>query len=184
MKMQIEKRIIPSEVRTESAGGKTYLTGRAASYDTMSHDLGGWRETLAPGAFDAALSDPSLDVTHNINHSADKVLGRSTSGTLVLSTSRKGLNYRTLLPQCGYARDLVELVKRGDIHESSFAFTIADDGESWTDVDDPEEEGKRCALRTITRIGKLHDVSTVTSAAYPQTGAQISDRSLPVSMPP
>jgi uncharacterized protein len=183
MKMQIEKRTVPSEVRTESAGGKTFLVGRAASYDTTSHDLGGWRECILPGAFDVALAAPDLDVVHNVNHDASKILGRSTSGTLTLSTSRRGLNYKTLLPQTGYSRDLQELVRRGDINSSSFAFIVADDGESWTDIPDPEMEGKRCALRTISKIAKLFDVSTVTNAAYPETAAAISDRSLPSSMP-
>jgi HK97 family phage prohead protease len=172
-----------SEIRAEQEGGKTYLQGRAASYGVMSHDLGGWREVLDEGCFDDALAAPDLDVVHTVNHDVNRVLGRSKSGTLTLSASRRGLNYRTLLPQTGYARDLTELVKRGDITSSSFAFTIADDGEDWSDVPDPEQEGKRCALRTVTRIGKLHDVSTVCSPAYPETAAGITDRSLPTSMP-
>jgi hypothetical protein len=181
--MEIIKRTFVSEIRAEQEGGKTYLQGRAASFGVMSHDLGGYREILAEGCFDSALAAPDADVVHTVNHDVNRVLGRSKSGTLTLSTSRKGLNYRTLLPQTGYARDMVELVKRGDVNSSSFAFTIADDGEDWSDVPDPEQEGKRCALRTVTRIEKLHDVSTVCSPAYPGTVAAITDRSLPASMP-
>jgi uncharacterized protein len=149
----------------------------------MSHDLGGWREILQQGCFDDALADPDLDVVHTVNHSADRVLGRTTSGTLKLTSDSRGLNYKTELPKVSYASDLVELCKRGDISQSSFAFIVDPDGETWSDIDDPDNEGRRCGLRTITRIASLHDVSTVTSGAYPQTAAELASRSLPRTMP-
>ena len=55
-------------------------------------------------------------------------------------------------------------VKRGDISQMSFAFTIA------------EEEIDRAAnLRTVTKVKRLYDVSPVTYPAYPTTS--ISARS-------
>ncbi|MGP0075102.1 MAG: HK97 family phage prohead protease [Bryobacteraceae bacterium] len=180
----MERRSFRTELRAEQAAGKTYLIGRAASYGVMSHDLGGWREIIERGAFDDALSDPHLDVIHNLNHDASKILGRTLSGTTTLTSDARGLNYRTLLPDVSYARDAAELCKRGDLCQSSFAFQVDPDDEDWTtDTDDPDNPGQRCALRTISRIAKLFDVATVASGAYPQTAAGISDRSLPTSMP-
>src|ERR1700677_2175877 len=117
----METRFFKTELRTEQAAGKTYLIGGAASYSVMSHDLGGWREIIEPGAFDDALADPELDCIHTINHDPAKILGRTLSGTTRLSSDSKGLNYRTLLPDVSYARDLAELCKRGDVSQSSFA---------------------------------------------------------------
>ncbi len=169
-------------MRAETAGGKTYLVGRAASYNTLSHDLGGWREQIQPGAFDDALAARDLDVVHNVNHDPSKVLGRTRSGTLQLRSDSAGLNYRTLLPNVSYAADLAELCRRGDVSSSSFAFTVDPADQVWSDVDDPDT-GLRIGLRTITRIASLHDVSTVTDPAYPGTAAELASRSLPEGMP-
>jgi HK97 family phage prohead protease len=180
--MRLEKRFIAGELRAEQAGGKTYLIGRAASFGVRSHDLGGWREILQPGCFDDALADPSLDCVHTINHSPDRVLGRTSSGTLSLTSDSRGLNYKTELPKVSYASDLVELCRRGDISQSSFAFIVDPDGETWSDIDDPDDPAKRCALRSISKIASLHDVSTVTSPAYPGTAAELASR-VPRTMP-
>jgi HK97 family phage prohead protease len=181
--MRLEKRFIAGELRAEQSGGKTYLIGRAASFGVRSHDLGGWREILQPGCFDGPLSDPGLDCVHTINHSPDRVLGRTTSGTLSLTSDSRGLNYKTELPKVSYASDLVELCKRGDISQSSFAFVVDPDGETWSEIDDPDNVGQRCGLRTISKIASLHDVATVTSPAYPQTAAELASKSLPRTMP-
>ena len=51
-------------------------------------------------------------------------------------------------------------MKRGDITQSSFAFTVADD--DWT----TDEDGNN--IRTIKKIERLYDVSPVTYPAYPE----------------
>ena len=184
--MKIEKRFFSSELRAEeTADGKVFLTGRAASYNVVSRDLGGFKERLMPGCFDDALSARDLDVVHSLNHDPSKLLGRTASKTTQLRSDSKGLVYKTLMPPVSYADDLIELVKRGDVNASSFAFTVDDpDDESWdANADDPDVPGQRCVLRSIHRIGKLYDVSSVTNAAYPSTSAGLSDRSLPSSMP-
>src|ERR1700733_14294357 len=135
----MERRSFKTELRTEKDAGKTYLIGRAASYGVVSHDLGGWREVLAPGAFDDALDDPNLDCLHTVNHNPAQVLGRTSSGTCQLASDATGLHYRTLLPDTGYARDVAALCARGDVSESSFAFTVTDpDDEEWTETEDPD----------------------------------------------
>ncbi len=177
-----ETRAFESEVRMEITGTSKYLVGRAASFGVLSHDLGGWREILAPGAFDDALSADDLDVVHTLNHDASKILGRTASGTTRLTSDSKGLHYRTLLPDVSYAQDLAALCERGDISASSFAFSVDPADEDWSETDDPDS-GETVPLRTITRIAKLYDVATVAMPAYPGTAAGLSDRGLPATMP-
>jgi HK97 family phage prohead protease len=56
-------------------------------------------------------------------------------------------------------------MKRGDIREMSFGFTVGEDGQEWTR--DPDGSGNW--TRTITKIERLYDVSPVTYPAYPET---------------
>ena len=178
-----EQRSFRSELRTEISGDKRYLVGRAASFGVMSKDLAGFREILAPNCFDDALSAPDADVLATINHDNNLLLGRTASGTLRLTSDAQGLNYKVLLPATTYASDLAALCNRGDISQSSFAFTVEPGDDEWSLTTDPET-GEKVPLRTINRIRHLYDVSVVHTGAYPRTAAQLSDRALPGSMPP
>ena len=85
-------------------------------------------------------------------------MARTTNGTLELSVDENGLKYRAALADTQDGRDLYKLIKRGDISQSSFAFTITD--EQWS-----EDR----STRTVQRMGKLLDVSPVTYPAYATT---------------
>ncbi len=157
--MKIERRSAPvREFRAVREDDKPpRLTGYAAVFDSLSEDLGGFRERIAKGAFSAVLGD---DVRGLWNHDANFLLGRTASGTLRLAEDDAGLAIDLDLPDTAFARDLGVLIERGDVREMSFAFTVGDD--VWT------AEGDE-VTRTITRIDRLYDVSPVTFPAYPDT---------------
>ena len=150
----MEKRLFEIETRMEE-GETVKVVGHASVYNTMSEDLGGFREIIAPGAFDDVLEN---DVRALINHDGNLILARTTSGTLALSTDEKGLRYEFEMPETSYGKDLAVSMKRGDITQSSFAFTVADD--SWDTRDGMD-------VRTINKVKRLFDVSPVTYPAYP-----------------
>jgi len=150
----------------EDGSGKMTIAGYAATFNNRSNDLGGFKEVIAPGAFDSVLED---DVRAVFNHKPDNILGRSSSGTLRLAVDNTGLHYEVDLPNNTLGRDLFESVKRGDIKESSFRFAVAPGGAEWRDID----EG---LIRTITKFSRLVDVSPVTYPAYPD--ATIATRSM------
>jgi len=138
-----------------------YVFGYAALFNSMSEEFFGmWREVIDPGAFDNA--DIS-DVRALFNHDNNLLLARTKSGTLDLEIDANGLKYEFEAPNTSYGKDLVELMRRGDVTQSSFGFTIAKDGEYW------EERSGEMPIRHITRIEKLYDVSPVTYPAYPDT---------------
>lgn len=143
------------------------LEGYAAVFNSRSEDLGGFFEEIAPGAFDGVLDD---DVRALIDHDSGRVLGRSSAGTLRLSTDDVGLRYEVDLPDTQEARDLLTLIKRGDVRESSFGFSVASRGDEW----DENEDGQ--IIRTIRKVGRLYDVSPVAFPAYP--AATVAMRSL------
>jgi HK97 family phage prohead protease/HK97 family phage major capsid protein len=141
-----------SEVRA-AGDDSLVIEGYAANFDTET-DLGYFRETIARGAFDDVLED---DVRLLLNHEGAP-MARTTNGTLELSVDENGLKYRAALADTQDGRDLYKLIKRGDISQSSFAFTITD--EQWS-----EDR----STRTVQRMGKLLDVSPVTYPAYATT---------------
>lgn len=162
--MELDRRLIEDAVEVRELEGKRTVTGYAAVYNSKSKDLGGFREIIKEGAF-ASVADGKSEVRAYFNHNPNFVLGTTMSGTLRLSDTPKGLKYEVDLPNTQYARDLAELIDRGDIRGSSFAFSVRD--EEWRD-------GGR--LREIRSL-ELHDVSIVTNPAY-QAAKVVSLRSM------
>ncbi|MFF4818082.1 HK97 family phage prohead protease [Kitasatospora sp. NPDC001309] len=155
------------ELRATETGGSV-LIGYAAKFNTRSQDLGGWVETIQPGAFTRAL-DEAHDVRALFNHDPNMVLGRTTAGTLRLEQDSIGLRYEVDLPNTSAGRDLAESLRRGDISQSSFGFrTIQDD---WS------YDGDGRDLRKLMDL-TLYDVSPVTYPAYLDTNSGIAQRSL------
>jgi hypothetical protein len=155
------------------------LAGLAAAYNKLSGDLGGFRERIAPGAFTRALAT-NPDVVCLFQHDQSKILGRTKSGTLSLSDSAEGLRFVCKLDPAQQAhKDLYAAVKRNDLSECSFAFSIDGNGEQWDDVAD--ERGMRYVRRTLTNV-KLHDVSIVCTPAYPGS-TSVGARSSAVVVP-
>ena len=147
-------------------GDKPTVVGYGAVFNSMSNDLGGFREFIAPNAFEGRLED---DVRFLINHDANLILARTTNGTLRLSVDEKGLRYEADMPNTSTARDLMELLKNGTISQSSFAFTVEED--SWEVKDGMN-------IRTIDKVSQLYDVSSVTYPAYNSASSSVALRSM------
>lgn len=161
--MEIERRFTSfREFRAEGDGN--LLRGHFSTYGDP-YSLGGFDEQIAPGAFDQTFDD---DVRALFNHDPNYPLGRTKAGTLRISDSEDGPIAEIDLPES--ATMMREAIERGDVDQMSFGFTVAED--SWQVVD--EETGRE--LRTITKIGRLFDVSPVTFPANPNT--DIAMRSL------
>jgi HK97 family phage prohead protease len=174
--MEIERRDFAFEEENElivesRADGRAAIIGYAAVYNRLSLDLGGFREEILPGAFDKILSRQrgKSDVVALFNHDSNIVLGRSSSGTLELSSDDKGLRY-VVTPPVSRA-DVLELIQRRDVRGSSFAFTVESKNESFR----TGEDGK--AIRQIREVSGLYDVGPVLVPAYPATSASVAMRS-------
>ena len=150
------------EFRMESAeqNGNT-IRGYAAIYNSDSEWMGGFYEQIATGAFDGVMDN---DVRAYFNHDENLLLGRVSSGTLRISTDKRGLFYEVDLPNTTYANDLAELMKRGDVNQSSFAFLIEKD--RW-------EQRDGTTYRIIEKVSRLLDVSPVSQPAYPDATSEL-----------
>lgn len=146
------------EARAAEGGSGRTIVGYAAVFNSTT-DIGFFRERIAPGAFSAAIARD--DVRALVNHSDSRVLGRNKSGTLRLFEDERGLRYEIDAPDTQEARDLLVLMDRGDINQSSFAFVAT--SETWDETGDKP-------LRTVNEV-RLYDVSVVTYPAYEDTEA-------------
>ena len=177
-----ERRYLPivdneNAIRVETReDGKKLLTGISPPWESLSVDLGGFREKFVASAFDRILgrhrNDPrgSVDVPFLFNHEASFITGRTSNGRLTLEKTPKGLGYTHDPLMTTQGRDLLLMVEDRTIYGASFAFSVQPNGEQWT------EDGKGGVLRTIVEADGLYDISAVTRAAYPS--ASVGMRSL------
>jgi HK97 family phage prohead protease len=168
--MRTETRIIRGEVRAVGAAGKAMrVSGIAARYNNPTVVQQGriaFREVLVPGAFRKAVY-AKQDTAFLINHDANKLLGRVSSGTLRLQDTSEGLSFECDFPDTQAARDAYASIQRGDMHGCSFGFGSEPDDSTW--VTERGADGKATALRKIHNVSALNDVSAVTFPAYPNT---------------
>jgi uncharacterized protein len=164
----------PVECRAEAEGQR--IIGYGAVFHTkerpvMSRNLGGFIERVLPSAFNQARHDGWPGAVCRYNHDANMLLGTRAGNTLSLETDRFGLHYDVLPPQS--RADILELVGRGDVQHSSFAFRVPAGGEEW------ELSEQNYPMRSLVGV-QLVDVAPVVNPAYPDATAAL--RSLAESM--
>lgn len=136
------------------------FTGRAIVYDSLSEDMGGWRERIVPGAATRTLGQ-SPDVRFLINHDPNLLLARTAAGTATLAEDDGGVMVEADMADVSYARDLAVSLERGDINQMSFGFWVTADG--WA--------GNTHEVFGIDLDGG--DVSVVTYPAFAATSAEL-----------
>ena len=118
-------------------------------------------------AFDETdLSDVIMQYDHE-----GRVFARISNGTLGLEADDHGLKIRANLSGTEIGRQLFEEIQGGYTNKMSFGFTVTGQERKET------KEGEHITvLRTITKIGKLYDVSAVSLPANDAT--EISARAI------
>jgi len=157
------------ELRAGEPGEDPKIEGIAAVYNQptrISTGFGDFTEVIEPGFFENALGD---DVRALWNHNTDIVLGRTKSGTLKLNDKREGLGVEIDPPDTQAGKDAVISIRRGDVDQMSFAFSVKSGWDEWKEG----EDGKM--VRTLKRgaCKQLYDVSPVSFPAYPQTSVAV-----------
>lgn len=146
------------EIR-EEGDGMTFV-GYAAKFNSRSENLGGFVETIQPGAFRKSLRSRN-DVKLLVNHDAGRVLASSRAGTLRLKEDSVGLRVEADLPNTTDGRDMAELLRRGDLSSMSFGFSVIKD--SWSN------DGTERSLESV----RLFETSIVAFPAYQATEASV-----------
>lgn len=153
------RRSLASEITGTGAGGKLLRGLIPYNSPARIYERGkAFTEVIRPGAFARTLAD-GRDVISTFNHDVNRLLGRSSSGTLRLIDTPEGLRYEVDLPDS--AVDVRELLGRGDLKGSSFMAFPHTGGDKWT--------------RDLRELVSLHlvELGPVVSPAYPTSGAEL-----------
>lgn len=160
----IERRFLPGakfELRASEGGGPGICAGYPIVFNSLSVDFGGWKEEIAPGAFDATLKN-GRTVYAFFNHNADLVLGRLDAETMTLAADEKGYLQEITLPDTTYGRDLAVSLARGDVRGGSMMFQVLPGGSVWR-----EESDGMWVRRVVNAV--LYECGPVTMPAYLDT---------------
>jgi Escherichia/Staphylococcus phage prohead protease len=168
--MKREIRFAGAALRASKSNGAMVITGRPAVYNSLSQDLGGFKEVLLPGCFDDSLSDQELYAAWN--HDDSQIIGRVSAGTLEVDSDRIGLTMRCTLPNSPLGQNVYESIRRGDVKQMSFGMVVIED--RW-DIASDNNGQQRFERRSISKAN-LFEVSPVTNPAY--TASSVSARSL------
>ena len=167
---ELERRLIAEQPGLEvkaDENGRTVIRGYAAVIESESQDLGGFVEIIERGAFDEVMAS-NPDVFGKYNHT--QVIGRTSSGTMRLMVDERGLRYEIDPPRSAAA--VVELIERGDVRGSSFAFRSRPADETWS------RDANGRMIRRIKKFSFLGDAGPVDTPAYMATETYVSKRAL------
>jgi len=157
----------------DSGAGDQFRTivGYASRFGAISEDLGGFTESIAPGAFRDALARDDLDCRLLFNHDPSAILAR-TGVNLELREDAAGLRMWARVDTNDFdVNRVTSKMRSGLITQCSFSFLIADDGEDWNMRDGYPH-------RVVRSVEQLLDVSVVTYPAYPQAKAEVLERAI------
>lgn len=156
--------LVPVELRARENGRR--IGGYALKFNAYSRNLGGFVERIAPSFPAKSRGDGWPDVMARYNHDNNMLLGTTDGGTLTLRIDEVGLEYEVDPPQA--RQDVVELVQRGDVGRSSFAWDSRTTEDEWGQTD------QGFPLRTLLS-GRIVDVAPCNSsiAAYADTSSAL-----------
>lgn len=158
--MEKEIRLI-NDVRASQDSRK--VEGKAIAFNSVSCDLGGFVERIVPEAINESIINAS-DIFFLLNHSNNRgILARKRNGFGSLATEIRedGVYFSFDAPKTGLGDELLEYLRRGDVTQCSFAFTVEDD--TW------ERQQDNSYIRTILQFHRIYDMSAVFTPAYNAT---------------
>lgn len=150
-------------LETREDGETGIIRGTPIVYNNVAH-IGYFDEVIEPGALDEAdLTDVRLCLNHDTSFVYARSRRNNPNSTMRLMPNTSGLDIEASLAigESPKAQDYYTAVKRGDISQMSFMFSV--DDEEWTDLESD------LPTRHIKKIGSVVEVSAVTFPAYSET---------------
>lgn len=155
------------EIREEANQEEYIIAGYFAVFNQETELYPGVFESIDRGAFKNSING---DIRALINHDTSLVLARTTSNTLTLKEDAKGLYGEIKInPYDTDALNIYERVKRGDVSQCSFGFTINQEEADYRD------DG---TAHFILKDLNLYEVSVCTFPAYEGTEVEARQKQI------
>ena len=171
---QLVRRSVPVtdlcvEQRAEGEEPSRRISGYAVRFNEWSKPFWDeWVEMIDPQAFVGCdMSDVRMCTDHGTDCVDVLARYRDGAGTLSIEIDAVGVKFSFDAPTTTRGNDILELVRRGDINECSFAFVVAEDSWSWKRANSSQQYDQR----VVKRIAKLYDLSIVIVGKYDNTSA-------------
>lgn len=156
---QMDKEIRSFEVELRKAPESRTIEGRAIPFNVFSPNREGFREKIAPEAVEGVIEISDIFMLYNHERSHG-FLARNNKGkgSLKIDVREDGVYFEFDAGKDDLSNYILERIDRGEINETSFAFTVRED--TWVKQSDGVYE------RTITKFERLYDFSIVDNSYY------------------
>ncbi len=155
----MEKEIRSFEVEIRKVPDSPVIEGRAIPFSVFSPNREGFREMISPEAVEGVIE--ASDIMMLYNHDRNRgFLARNNKGkgSLSIDVREDGVYFNFPIGSDNLSTYVRERLDRGELNETSFAFTVKED--RWVKADDGVYE------RTITKFERLYDFSVVDNSYY------------------
>lgn len=142
------------------------LTGVAIVFNSLSVDLGGFMERIAPSAVDRTFAE-GIDVIQLAHHNSEQPLARLSRGTLRIQKTTRGLENSFDPIDTTDGENMRKNVNAGNVSSQSFGFTVMPEGDDWLMEGDD-------IVRTV-RDARIFELSAVVWPAYRSTSIRYVD---------
>lgn len=148
------------DIVVSSSKAAPLIRGRAIVYNSLSEDLGGFREVFKPGS--VRLADDLLILQ---GHDTNRVLGRTSAGTAHVKDDGLGIVFEADPPATTWASDLMVSMSRNDVRQCSFRFRCIRDDYHY-------DSRLQTVVRTVHEA-EVSELSIVTLPAYTATESTV-----------
>lgn len=163
----------PRILRAEDGTETRTIEGYAIVFSQRSALLPDWGkyrmvEEIIPRSAVSSVMLEKCDIIADLEHNPSRMLARSKEGkgTLSLVIDETGLRYRFEAPRTIDGDYALEMVRRGDISGSSFAYSTDEDANISYSKDGDT------LVREVNKIDAIYDVAIVANPAYKGTSVE------------
>lgn len=155
----MEKEIRSFNIEFKANPENRRIEGVAIPFNIKSPNREGFRELITPEAVEGVIEKSDIKMLYN-HDNAKGFLARNNKGkgSLEIEVKDDGVHFSFDCPTDNLGDYVFQRMERGELDETSFAFTISED--RW------EKQPDGIFDRTITKFERLYDFSIVDNSYY------------------
>lgn len=155
----MEKEIRNYTIEFNADAESRTIEGRAIPFNVVSPNREGFREMIAPEAVEGVIEQSDIFLLYNHDKNQGFLArNKKGKGSLKIDVREDGVYFTFKAKKDNLSNYIYERIQNGELDETSWAFTVAED--RWKKMDDGVYE------RIITKFERLYDFSIVDQSYY------------------